>query len=299
MLTLALGAFDGIHLGHASVIRSALSLDADASVACFEPIPRQFFGGRSWNRRLTTPGERRAAIGAAGVHEVLTVPFDAATVSMSPEDFLDTLMLRMPFGRLVVGWDFHFGSGRSGTPARMERWCTSKGVDSMIVVPFEIGGEPVKSGRIRDLLGRGDLQGCRDLLGRCYAAEGPCARGRGAGRELGFPTLNLRVPACKMLPPPGSYAGLVALEDEGEDLPAAVFVHPDGAGGFRGPVEAHVPGRRLDAYGRAAEVSFVARLREPVRSPSTGELRDLIAGDVEKTLELLAGLPGIGRSAPR
>jgi riboflavin kinase / FMN adenylyltransferase len=283
MPTVAMGAFDGIHIGHAGVVRTALAWDRDASVVCFEPIPRQFFDLGTWRRRLTTAGERRKALESLGVRNIVTVPFDDRTVSMSPVEFLESLLLRMDFGRVVVGWDFHFGAGRSGSCAELERWCTSKGVDSIIAAPLETGGDPVKSERIRGLLDQGDLEGCRGLLGRFYSASGACARGRGVGRKLGFPTLNIRVPACKMLPPPGSYAGLVEIEETGGNIPAAVFVPGQAAG----PVEAHLLNPVGEAYGRSAEVRFVSRLRDSVESPGIGELRELIAGDVKATVKVI------------
>jgi len=283
MQTVAMGAFDGIHLGHAEVVHTALTSDPDALVVCFEPIPRQFFGHGDWRRRLTTAGERRRELECLGVRDIVTVPFDDGTVSMSPEEFLESLMLRLDFRRLVVGWDFHFGSGRSGTCERLKQWCTSRGVDSIIAAPLETGGEPVKSERIRGLLEKGELDGCRELLGRFYSASGACSRGRGVGRQLGFPTLNVRVPTCKMLPPSGSYAGLVDLEGTGESIPAAVFVPVRSDG----PVEAHLLRTIGDAYGRSAEIRFVSRLRDSVQSPGTGELRELIAGDVRKTEKVI------------
>ena len=283
MKAVAVGSFDGIHLGHAAVIRTALALDPEAMVVCFEPVPRQFFGPVGWARRLTTPWERRRALSELGITDMVTIPFDRETVGMSPEDFLTDLELQLGFDTVVAGYDFHFGSERSGSCNSLRKWCTCMGFDAIIEPPMEIDGEPVKSERIRGLLETGALSECRSLLGRRYSATGVVSRGKGLGRELGFPTLNLRIPTCKMLPPPGSYAGWVDLQGEGKGIPSAVFV----PGHATGPVEAHLLRPLEDAYGRSATVSFVKGLRGVAEVKDTAELSRLIAEDAAVAGSLL------------
>jgi len=137
----------------------------------------------------------------------------------------------------------------------------------------------VKSERIRLLLENGDVQAAEKLLGRSYSATGVVSRGKNLGKKIGFPTLNVRVPGCKLLPEPGSYAGYVDPGDGSGLMPAAVFV-PNSA---TGPVEAHVVDHRIgDVYGSIMKVSFQARLRTAASSLSIEELKKYIAGDVEK-----------------
>lgn len=275
MNTIAIGSFDGIHSGHAAVIRTALACDADASVVCFEPVPRQYFGDGQWNRRLTTSVERAEAINDLGAR-VLIFPFDRNTENMDPGDFLEELYLREHFVTVVAGYDFHFGLRRRGSGEYLKQWCTSRGIDAIIVPPLKSEGEPVKSERIRVLLEAGDLENAESLLDRHYSLTGAVARGKGLGRSIGFPTLNVRVPRCKMLPKPGSYAGIVYSKRSGGRMPAAVFVPKrDGA-----PVEAHILQKTEDMYGTAVKIVLLKRLRDVSEETDLKQLSKLIAEDV-------------------
>jgi len=280
---IAIGSFDGIHPGHAAVVRTALGIDPEACVVCFEPVPRQFFGGQKWHRRLTTASERRIALSDIGVSSLLTLPFDGETVKMSAEEFLTMLTKRLEFDVIVAGYDFHFGAGRSGSCDSLRKWCTSMGYNAIIEAPLSIGDEPVKSERIRRLLETGSLSGCRRLLGRRYSVTGVVSRGKSVGRELGFPTLNLSIPSCKMLPPPGSYAGWVDLERVGRGIPAAVYVPPHATG----PVEAHLLRPLEETYGRSSTVTFVKKLRDVAHVDGREQLSLLIAGIVRSAGKVL------------
>lgn len=281
-MTLAIGSFDGIHTGHEVVIRAALLKDKNAGVVCFEPVPRQYFGKGSWSRRLTTSFERAGILRKLGVKKILLYPFDKTTVNMEPEAFLEDLHAREQFSRLVVGYDFHFGRERKGTELFLKQWCTSRRIDTIIVPPLKTGDVPVKSERIRNLLENGDVLQAELLLGRKYSVTGVVSRGKGVGRKLGFPTVNIRVPFCKLLPEPGSYAGIVTLDESDRRMPAAVFV----PGNATGPVEAHLINRIENMYGCGMTVSFCSRLRGIASPGSMGELSDLIAEDVRDVKKL-------------
>lgn len=282
MRTVTIGNFDGVHLGHLKVLEEAMESVGPVTAVCFEPVTRQYFHPGSWNRRLTTSWERYCILKDRGVERVELVPFHSGTAAQGPGEFLEGLLEGTDTDRIVVGYDFHFGSRRAGTVDFLERWCTSRGIDAIIVPPLEMGLEPVKSERIRFLLDMGEMVMAGGLLGRPYSLTGVIARGKGLGRDLGFPTLNLRVPGCKLLPVSGSYCGYVYSADGGERMAAAVFV-PETEGG---PVEAYVPGRRLEeAYGSLMRMEIVDRIRERAFPGSMDELRELIAGDVKAVME--------------
>ncbi len=275
MNTVTIGNFDGIHKGHLKVIEKARSF-GDMGLVCFEPVSRQYFADNSWRKRLTTVAERLDILGELGVENIKILPFDTETAEKSPDRFLTELHEWGNFSRIVVGYDFHFGRNRSGTVEYLRRWCTSREIDTIIVPPLECDDEPVKSERIRSLLEIGELRSAGKYLGRHYFVTGVVSRGKGLGKIIGFPTLNVRVPGCKLLPEPGSYAGYVDSSDG--IMPAAVFV-PDSA---TGPVEAHLVDYRAgDVYGSIMKVSFVRKLRNTASSSSIEELKRLIAGDVE------------------
>lgn len=277
---LAVGAFDGIHAGHLAVVRVALEISPAAGVACFEPLPRQYFSSSDNSLRLTTPAERSRILARSGVREVTTFPFDDATRDAGPDEFLEMLRGLRPFSHLVVGYDFHFGRGRSGSVAMLGDWCAERSLGLTVVGAARLDGEPVKSETVRYLLRNGDLDRASRMLSRRYSASGPVARGRGQGRDLGFPTLNTAVPRAKLLPPPGSYAVLVRAE--GLCRPAAAFI-PEGRPGL---VEAHVPGWSGDLYGAVLEIEFVKMLRRPEKL-TKHELRGRIEGDVERMMEVM------------
>ncbi|OPL19519.1 MAG: hypothetical protein AVO35_10170 [Candidatus Aegiribacteria sp. MLS_C] len=282
MRTVTIGNFDGVHLGHMKVLEEAMSCGGPVTAVCFEPVTRQYFNPGRWSRRLTTSWERFSILKDRGVDRVQLVPFHSGTATQGPGEFLEELLDGTDTGRVVVGYDFHFGIRRTGTVELLERWCTSRGIGTIIVPPLEIGHEPVKSERIRLLLDRGETVQANGLLGRPYSLTGVVARGKGLGRELGFPTLNLRVACCKLLPVSGSYCGYVYSTDVGERMAAAVFV----PGTEGGPVEAYVPGRRLDeVYGSLMRMEIVERIRERAFPGSMDELRELIAGDVDAVME--------------
>ncbi len=278
MDTITLGNFDGIHSGHLKVIEKATSFSGETCLVCFEPVARQYFTENSWSRRLTTVYERAEILSRLGMKKIMIIPFNRETVEKSPDEFLSELLEREKFSRIVVGYDFHFGRNRSGTVEYLLQWCTSRGIDTIIVPPLECGDEPVKSERIRLLLEKGELQNAEKLLGRHYSVTGVVSRGKGLGRQIGFPTLNVRAPGCKLLPESGSYAGYVDSGEGSRSIPAAVFV----PGRATGPVEAHLLDHRgRDVYGSIVSVSFRKRLRSIASSLSIEELKKLIAADVQ------------------
>ena len=273
----ALGAFDGLHPGHMKVIGSA---GGNPGVVFFEPVPRQVFGGKDWNRRLTTPQERYELLRDKGINSIITLPFDGATAGTSPEDFSAVLAGIGLFGGFVVGYDFRYGAQASGTPDSLREDLRRHGLELRVVSPETIDSVPVKSGRIRTLLLKGELQEASKLLGRRYGATGVVSRGRGLGRELGFPTLNVRVPASKLLPPAGSYAAFAGTGCTARK--AVAFTVPG-----RNLIEVHVPSLEEDLYGRAVSVQLISFIRAPEKCGSNEELKRKIKSDLEISMEVL------------
>ena len=273
----ALGAFDGLHKGHMKVISAAGS---NGGVVFFEPLPRQMFGGLLWKKRLTTPAERYELLRDNGISSIITLPFDRVTAATTPQDFARLLVEFGLFNGFVVGYDFRFGSEASGNTATLREVLQHSGLSVTVVNPEDVGGVPVKSERIRELLLEGDLSSASDLLGRVYGATGVVSRGRGVGSTLGFPTLNIRVPESKLLPVPGSYATFARIGCK--RLEAVAFVVPE-----RNLVEVHVPSIEGDFYGAHASVEFASFIRAPVLVDSEEMLKKLIKNDLERSMEVL------------
>ncbi len=273
----ALGAFDGLHKGHMKVIGAAGS---NGGVVFFEPLPRQRFGGLSWKKRLTTPAERYELLRDNGISSIITLPFDGVTAATTPQDFTRLLIEIGLFNGFVVGYDFRFGSEASGNTVTLREALHHSGLSVTVVDPEDVGGIPVKSERIRELLLEGDLSSASNLLGRVYGATGVVSRGRGVGSTLGFPTLNIRVPESKLLPAPGSYATFARIGCK--RLEAVAFVVPE-----RNLVEVHVPSIEGDYYGAQASVEFVSFVRAPVLFDSEEMLKKMIKNDLERSMEVL------------
>ena len=269
----AVGSFDGVHLGHQYLLRQALSeaktLKAPLLVYTFDPPTKVFTRGEGFLMDLQ---EKVEALRELGVELILAVPFNEEFARRPPEAFLEDLRA-LQASRIYVGEDFRFGQGRAGGPEALERVAPTR------VVPLlSLGGEAVKSSRIRALLREGRVEEARHLLGRLYGAYGVVVEGDRMGRRLGFPTANLAVHPLKVLPP-----GVFAVEAEGAfgryKGVANVGTRPT-LGGEERRLEVHLLGFAGELYGEEVRVRFLKRLREERRFPSLEALRAQIAEDV-------------------
>jgi len=276
-LIAALGAFDGLHKGHWKVLNYA---GRNAGVIFFEPLPRQYFGGNKWHKRLTTPAERYELLQANGICSIITLPFDSLTAGTLPKDFCKLLVDIDLFSGFVVGYDFRFGIGASGTIDELRKNLSTYGLTVTEVSSEDIEGVPVKSEMIRQLLLDGKLGKVSDLLGRAYDATGVVSRGKGIGRTLGFPTLNVRVPEAKLLPPAGSYASFARIGCT--KYKAVAFVIPS-----RNLIEVHVSGLEEDLYGHKVSVEFISFIREPSVYNENRMLIKAIKNDLDRSMEVL------------
>ncbi|BCZ91400.1 riboflavin biosynthesis protein [Thermus thermophilus] len=270
----AVGSFDGVHLGHQYLLRQALAeaktLKEPLLVYTFDPPTKVFTRGEGFLMDLQ---EKVEALRGVGVELILAVPFNEEFARRPPEDFLEDLRA-LQASRVYVGEDFRFGRGRAGGPEALERVAPTR------VVPLlSLGGEAVKSSRIRALLKEGKVEEARHLLGRPYGAYGVVVEGDRMGRRLGFPTANLAVHPLKVLPP-----GVFAVEAEGAfgryKGVANVGTRPT-LGGEERRLEVHLLGFAGELYGEEVRVRFLKRLREERRFPSLEALRAQIAKDVE------------------
>lgn len=269
----AVGSFDGVHLGHQYLLRQALAeaktLKEPLLVYTFDPPTKVFTRGEGFLMDLQ---EKVEALRGVGVELILAVPFNEEFARRPPEAFLEDLRA-LQASRIYVGEDFRFGRGRAGGPEALERVAPTR------VVPLlSLGGEAVKSSRIRALLKEGKVEEARHLLGRPYGAYGVVVEGDRMGRRLGFPTANLAVHPLKVLPP-----GVYAVEAEGAfgryKGVANVGTRPT-LGGEERRLEVHLLGFAGELYGEEVRVRFLKRLREERRFPSLEALRAQIAEDV-------------------
>jgi riboflavin kinase/FMN adenylyltransferase len=256
----AIGNFDGLHRGHRAVIDAARMAGQPAVALTFDPHPRHFFQPERLFRRLSGRRERLALLAQSGLDGALILPFDAAMAALSAERFVaDVLVGALHAKTVAVGYNFHFGKGREGSPAFLEDAARRHGFKVAVVAPEEGDGGPVSSTAIRDLLGTGRVAQANRLLGYRWFVIGPVIHGDRRGRTLGFPTANLAMPAETPLGF-GIYAVRVLVGDRIHGGVASFGRRPtfdDGAPLFE-PFLFDFSG---DLYGQDIAVELVAHLR--------------------------------------
>lgn len=288
---LALGTFDGVHLGHRQVIESALRRARDdglvAAVVTFDPHPLRILRPDEPPRLLTSTAQKIARVGELGVDELIAIPFTEELSRQSAEDFCDQVLAgRLGARSVSVGSNFRFGHGAAGDAALL-RSCADFEAD--VVELVQLGGEPVSSSRIRDLLEAGDVARAGELLGAPFAITGRVVEGDRRGRDLNVPTANIAPAEDVIVPGKGIYAGIAAAEGI-DPTPAAVSIGVRPTFEASGPVlvEAHLIDFDGDLYGRTLEVSLLERLRDEVRFDSAEELVEQMRQDVEQARQVAA-----------
>ena len=206
----ALGNFDGFHLGHQAVVGHAITRaraeGRPAIVATFDPHPKRFFQPQSGHFRLTTLDQRQRLFAAAGADAMLVFHFDAGLASLSARQFAERQLVEIiGAGGVVTGDDFTFGKGREGSVATLATLGAELGYSAEVVAPVTLAGETVSSSRIRDYLRDGNPRGAARLLTRPFAIQGPVQHGAKLGRQLGYPTANMDL-ANYLRPAYGIYA---------------------------------------------------------------------------------------------
>jgi riboflavin kinase/FMN adenylyltransferase len=262
----ALGNFDGFHLGHQAVVGRAIQRGfherRPVIVATFDPHPVQFFKPDVPPFRLTTLDQREALFAHAGADAMLVFHFDKALAVTSSEDFVSEVLARqIGAAGVVTGDDFTFGRGRKGDVPLLKALGEQHGVIAEAVAPVLLDGTRISSGRIREALAAGDIGTATHLLTRDYAIEGVVQRGDARGRELGYPTANVELGDYQR-PKYGIYAVRVTLDD-GSEHPgvASLGVRPTFEPAHE-LLEAFLFGFDGDLYGRRIEVALHAWIRE-------------------------------------
>lgn len=289
---LALGNFDGFHLGHQAVVGRAIARGhherRPAIVATFDPHPVKYFKPDVPPFRLTTLDQRERLFAHAGAEAMLVFRFDQALASTSAEDFVaEILARRLGVAGVVTGDDFSFGRGRAGNVAVLRELGRAHGIVAETVAPVLVDGERVSSGRVRDALAAGDPGTATHLLTRPFAIEAMVERGDGRGHELGYPTANVSLGDYQR-PAYGIYAVRVRLDDESEHCGVASFgIRPM----FEPPqelLEAHLFDWDGDLYGRRIEIDLVAWIRAEAKFASIDALVERMREDDAEARRLLA-----------
>jgi riboflavin kinase/FMN adenylyltransferase len=262
----ALGTFDGVHVGHRRVIERALAAGSEPTVVTFDPHPRTAFGNRV--ELLTTLERRLELLDELGIQTVLVVEFTLELARLEPEEFVEQVLRPIGAEIVVAGADFRFGRGRRGDLELVRRL----GFD---VRPVPLV-EDVSSSRIRDLVRGGEVESAAKLLGRPVEVEGTVVTGEARGGTLGFPTANLDVRPELLVPGNGIYAGAAT----GHRAAVSIGTNPH-YGGHERRVEAYLLDFSGDLYGQRLVVELWRRLRDEQAFETEQELIRQIEADVE------------------
>ncbi len=291
-----IGNFDGVHLGHQHVIRRARDVAQERGLdrvvaVTFDPHPIAVLRPEHAPPTLTTIQARVDLLAAAGVDDVLVVPFSREVAAWSPERFVrDVLVDSLHAAAVVVGASFRFGSRASGDVATLHELGAELDFTA-VGIPLDGGPQVWSSTYVRHCLSAGDVEGAAEALGRPFTVRGTVIEGDKRGRELGFPTANVPTSAVAAAPADGVYAGRLRRMDTDEVFPAAISVgtNPTFAGERERRVESYVLDRDdLELYGVEVEVSFVGRIRGMLRFDDVDALVKTMHDDVARTRAVLS-----------
>jgi riboflavin kinase / FMN adenylyltransferase len=264
----AIGTFDGVHLGHRRVVEAALAAGPQATVLTFDPHPRVALGNRV--ELISTLERRLELLEDVGITEALVVPFTPDLALSTPEEFARSVLEPLGARVVVAGATFRFGRGRSGD------------LETLAGLGFDVRPVPlvegVSSSRVRQLVGAGEVGRAAKLLGRPAEVEGTVVAGDARGGTLGFPTANLAAPADLLVPSFGIYAG----EALGHRAATSIGVNPH-YGGEERRIEAFLLDYEGDLYGRRLVVELWEKLRDERAFDSETDLIEQIGRDVEAT----------------
>ena len=278
--SVAIGVFDGLHLGHESLIHScvndASSSGSKSAIVTFDIDPDELFSKEP--KKIMTNEQRMRHLSASGVDDVVSVTFDEGTASLEPNCFLDSLFGKNVPASIHVGSDFRFGREKAGDVATLSDWCDRNGVRLYVHELVKKNGGHVKSTRIRKLLEDGMIEDANELLGHPYTICGNVKHGRGEGSSFGIATANIQ---ADCLLKEGVYSGFGEIDSRKYMAAINIGIPPTFEDRSHDNVEVHLLDFQGDLYDKTLCIEFVERLRPLIRFNSTEELIAQITSDIE------------------
>lgn len=279
-IVLALGNFDGVHVGHQKLITEAVRYARKKKLPCyamtFDPHPQEVVAPGRGLSLLTTLSERIELLRDLGIDGVIVKEFSKKISQLSPEQFIfDFLVKHLKVRKVFVGFDFAFGRKRSGSIAILKKLGEKYGFSVTAVSPVKFHGHLVKSSTIRDMMARGDFATAYRLLGHPFILTGKVVSGSGRGRGLGFPTANLKVADDKLVPAHGVYMGRYGKFRCAVNIGSRPTFAEE-----RFAIEVYVIGFRGTLRGKTIEVGLYKRLRDEVHFSDVEDLKEQISKDV-------------------
>lgn len=283
---IALGFFDGVHKGHGALLRRAHEvaegMNAIPAAFTFDAHPTQVILGQS-SPLLTTPAERADLMRRLyGIQEVIVAPFDRDMMHLNWQDFVTELLVKKHGAvHLVAGHDYRFGYRGEGTPEKLKQFCQQLGLGCDIIPPVEVDGIRISSSYIRTLVAQGEVERAMDFLGHPHTLTDQVRHGKKIGTRLGFPTMNLQLPAGSVVPAFGVYATRVWVDDCSYTAATNVGVRPTVGDDRPVTVEGSLMDFSGDLYGKTVRMEFYRHIRPEQKFDSLDALRTQIAQDVQ------------------
>ena len=286
----ALGLFDGVHRGHQSVIRAAVSESTLTPAVFTFQFDQKDLITKPHFARILSPALKVRKLEELGV-QVMFEPLFSSIMSMEPESFFNGILRNfMHAGAIFCGDDFHFGKGASGDTALLQRYCKDAGIRFEVVPPLLDDGAPVSSTRIRAALREGNIPLANRLLGYPYMTDGVVVHGRHLGRKLGFPTINQLFSPEDLIPRFGVYATIAEIDGKRYVGATDIGVKPSVGEGYAPAAETYILDFDGDLYGKNITLSYYAFLRGERKFASLAELTETVLYNAQQAKELLGGL---------
>lgn len=290
---IALGFFDGVHLGHGALLRRATEvadrLGATPAAVTFDYHPKTFVGNKVVSL-INTPEDRAWLMGSGyGIQDVILLPFDRAMMEMPWDVFVkEVLVGRFRAVHVVAGHDYRFGYKGEGNPEKLRNLCGELGIGCDIIEKVELEGITISSTHIRSLLEDGNVEEANRFLGHPHVLSGQVVRGRQVGRTIGIPTANLVIPERVLVPAYGVYATRVVTENGSYPAVTNIGIRPTVEDGRGVTVEPWILDFDGDLYDRIIRVEFYKKLRGEKKFASLEELRQEILRNAEQTRAFFA-----------
>ena len=279
---IALGTFDGVHRGHRALLAKTVEL-AEKYRACpcvmtFANHPMEVLAPDRELKLLSSLSEKAICFADCGIHQMILLPFDLDMAQLTPEQFVEDILLQLPIKAVVCGYNYTFGCNGSGTVDYLTETLRSKRIEVIVIDEQKVHDLTVSSTQIRQLIEEDALEMADDLLGAYYIVGGQVVHGKERGRKMGFPTANVAAAEHKLLPPPGVYVGRAFVE--GKAYKAVINVGNNPTFGSRETtVEAHLLDFDENLYGKYILLEFVKKLRPDIKFQSMEALSQQIHQD--------------------
>lgn len=292
---IALGFFDGVHMGHAALLQRtkqrAAEIGAQPSVLSFDVHPDNLVFGRETPLINSAEGREDIIRRLFGIENVVFIHFNRHVMQMPWEDFAREIIERLNIAHIVVGHDFCFGHKGQGTALRLKAYCTQRGIGCDIIEPVTLDGEIISSTRIRQLIAEGNMAEAARWLGHPHMLSDTVRSGYHIGTKIGSPTINMYFPDGVLVPRHGVYAARVYLEGRSYAAVTNVGVRPTVSNDGKVSVESHLLDYEGNLYGRQVRLEFLEFIRDEMKFDTLHELGEQIKRDAQRVREYFKNHP--------